>query len=151
MTQMTSDHTSKRMTTYEDGRTTITETTYTEDDKPIEGATWEFNTQEEAEYFMATGKTHDNQDNANDQPQPQTGGTAEISTEGRSQYAQEPNVEKPASQMTEADAVALNGDVHVATPNMDTERIVTQGERDQTEAGLQPDPSKGNPYIEKHS
>lgn len=61
--------------------------------------------------------------------------------------------EKPASEMTEADAVALNADVHApVNPNQnqsDNDRVVTDGERDQVKAGLHPKPESGKPVQSK--
>lgn len=60
-----------------------------------------------------------------------------------------PVPEKPASQMTEADAVALNADVHAPVNQVQSERIVTDGEKDQVKAGLHPKPESGNPELPK--
>jgi len=60
-----------------------------------------------------------------------------------------PVPEKPASEMTEADAVALNADVHAPATGQNSERVVTDGERDQVKAGLHPKPEAGNPELPK--
>ena len=106
--------------TTEDGRTTLTRQHLDEDGKVIDGETKYFDNQIEAEAYMAA---HD-QDDKNS--------------------LSEPVHEKPASQMSEADAVALNADVHETVPQQ-SERVVTDGEKEQVEAGLHPDPSEGNP------
>jgi hypothetical protein len=61
----------------------------------------------------------------------------------------QPVPEKPASEMTEADAVALNADVHAPVVNASDDRIVTDGEKDQVKAGLHPKPETGNPELPK--
>lgn len=148
-------HTSQRMRS-EDGIVTVTSTMYDDNDKPIDGETLTFDTQAEAEEFMTTGNTTGKQpakpgDTRSNGPaaQPNTdhnGNEPDIAQGDQSNTQSSEAVhEKPASQMTEADAVALNADVHIATPNTDTDRVVTDGEKDQVEAGLHPKPEAGNP------
>lgn len=57
---------------------------------------------------------------------------------------QEPVPEKPASEMTKADAVAINADVHAPSVRPNNERIVTDGEKDQVKAGLHAAPQINN-------
>jgi hypothetical protein len=61
----------------------------------------------------------------------------------------QPVPEKPASEMTEADAVALNADVHAPVNQQNSDRIVTDGEKDQVKAGLHAKPEAGNPEQPK--
>jgi hypothetical protein len=69
---------------------------------------------------------------------------AEATAEANGQESETIN-EKPASAMTEADAVAVNADVHLAGAS---ERIATDGEKDQVDAGLHPDPAEGEQATE---
>lgn len=137
----------------EDDRTTLTTQILDEDGKVLSGETQQFNSREEAEAFMATGKTNDSTDNkreytvhGEDVQSGNTAGTSEMEVENNV-TSTEAIKEKPASQMTEADAVALNADVHVATPNTDTDRVVTDGEKEQVAAGLHPKPESGKPEL----
>lgn len=146
MTQHTSLNLRVENNTY-----SVTETSYDEDDKPSEGITTNFDTKEEAEDYM-TSKT--------DGTKPTTTTTSKETTpidnntiteqelqEQNASGTDEQGREKPASRMTEADAVALNSDVHVAGQ---PERIVTQGQIDQVEAGLHPDATEGKPLIQEN-
>lgn len=124
----------------ENGTATLTETTYDEDDRPLEGVTRTL-TEQEAEDYMA------------DKPQTSKATTpidnntvTEEELQNQNNTGQAPGHEKPASQMTEADAVALNSDVHVATPQT-SPRIVTDGQQDQVDAGLHPDATEGKPLL----
>jgi hypothetical protein len=119
----------------------VTTTEYDDNGKPQGGHTESFSTQEEAEAFMA--KT----DEAPNQAQRSHGDdTSATEQQNLDQASATPNpgVERAASEMSEADAVALNADVHVATPGQ-SDRIVTDGEKEQVAAGLHPDPGKGDP------
>lgn len=123
--------------TVENNTYLVTTTVYNSDGKPIDGHTEEFNSLSEAEAYMV--KQEDtNDDKTIHGEQVNNPPTTNQGTEDETR-------EKPASQMTEADAVALNADVHVATPNIDSDRIVTDGEKEQVAAGLHPKPESGNP------
>lgn len=130
-------HTSQNLRV-ENGTAIVTETTYDEDDKPLKGESHIFTSQEEAEAYM--NKT-DDPTNQHQSPAKDTIARDDIIEANNT--AAEPNVEKPASQMTEADAVALNSDVRSSTDP--SARVVTQGQTDQVEAGLHPDPKEGHP------
>lgn len=120
----------------------VTTTEEDENGKPLQGTTEQFNTQDEAEAYMSK---------QTDKPQATTPIDNNTITEDELNQqnatgTDDQGKEKPASQMTEADAVALNSDVHVATPST-SPRLVTDGQVEQTEAGLHPDATEGKPLM----
>jgi hypothetical protein len=133
---MTATQTSTRMTV-ENNTYVVTMTEYDTNGKPKDGITNTFNSQEEAEAFMAKSENSDDNTTIH--------GEQVNNPPTTNQGTDDETREKPASEMTEADAVALNADVHVATPSTDSDRVVTDGEKDQVAAGLHPKPESGNP------
>jgi hypothetical protein len=128
-------HTSKTLRV-ENNTYTVIETAYDENDKPIVGKTITFDTEQEAQEYMDMADQNTTNKNEDAQaPKTDNSGLAPDNTP----------YEKPASEMTEADAVALNADVHLATPATDNDRVVTDGEKDQVAAGLHPKPESGDP------
>lgn len=113
----------------------VTTTEYDEDGRPLDGHTEVFTNKDEAEAYMSKKSDGDLTPITNDT-------ISEDELRQGSTTGTMDGTEKPASQMTEADAVALNSDVHLAGQ---PERIVTQGQIDQVEAGLHPDATEGRP------
>lgn len=143
-----SDPYTKYQMTVQNGTAQVTTTDYSEDGRPLDGHTESFNSQEEAETYM--NKKTDPQttvDTKNETTPIDNNTVTEQEMKGETLGVQD-GVEKPASQMSEADAVALNSDVHVATPSQ-SPRVVTQGQIDQVDTGLHADATEGKPLVKE--